>query len=224
MKVLVLDSGILINLSMNGLLYIFEELKKIADVRFVITSDVKYEVVDRPIGIPRFELGALRVNDMIADKVLETPKDFDISEDEIKEITKEYMDLANNAILADHKPLRIVSDAEISCLAISKLLTEKGVENMIGVDERTTRLLAEKPQNLESIMQKRLHKRVMLQRDNFKAFKAFKFIRSTELVYVAHKKGILQVKGPKALEAALYATKYKGASVSFEELDVMKKL
>lgn len=224
MKVLILDSGILINLSMNGLLYIFEELKKITGVRFIISKDVKYEVVDRPIGIPRFELGALRVNEMINQKILETPQDFGVSEEEIKPLTDKYMQIANNSIYASNNPIRIVSEAEISCLALSKILTDKGIDNIIGIDERTTRLLAEKPENLEQLMQKRLHKRVTLKKDSFSAFKGFKFLRSTELVYVAYKKGVLKVKGPKVLEATLYATKFKGASVSYEELDVMKRL
>jgi len=55
-------------------------------------------------------------------------------------------------------------------------------------------------------------------------FREFRFIRSTEMVYAAHKLDLLNVKGPKALEAALFATKFKGSSVSFDELKVLKKL
>jgi hypothetical protein len=74
------------------------------------------------------------------------------------------------------------------------------------------------------LMAKRLHFNVTLEGKSFAPFKNFKFIRSTELAYVAHKKGVLQVKGPRALEAVLYATKYHGSSVSFEEIDSMKKI
>ena len=62
MKAVILDSGPLINLSMNGLLYIIKELKEKTGVRFFITKDVKYETLDRPIGVPRFELGAPAVS------------------------------------------------------------------------------------------------------------------------------------------------------------------
>ena len=82
MKVLILDSGALINLSMNGLLYVLEELKN-TGVKLVITSDVKYETVDRPAGIPRFELGALTINNLIINKTLETPEDFGISKEKL---------------------------------------------------------------------------------------------------------------------------------------------
>jgi len=74
MKAFVLDSGILINFSMNGLLYVLEELKKNFDGKFLITKQVKYETVDRPIGILKFELGALRIKDLIDKKILEFPE------------------------------------------------------------------------------------------------------------------------------------------------------
>jgi hypothetical protein len=223
-KTLIFDSGTLINLSMNGLLYIIPELKKISSVRFAITEQVKYEVVDRPIGVPRFELGALRIQDLITDGVLEMPKDFQVSNEEIKSLTEKYMKIANHSVQARHKFVKIVSDAEISCLALSSILTKQKVQNIIAVDERTTRLLAEKPENLQKLMSKKLHYNVSLDLKDFQNFKGFKFIRSTELAYVAHKLGILNVKGPRALEAALFATKYKGSSVSFDEINALKKL
>lgn len=223
-RVLILDSGTLINLSMNGLLYIITELKKITNVRFAITEQVKYETVDRPIDIPRFELEALRVRDMINSNELELPFDFEIPNNELAEKTKELMETANHALQAREKWINIVSDAEMSCLAFSLLLTKKGIENLIAIDERTTRVLAEKPENLQKIIAKKVHFPVSLTRENLEVFSKFRFIRSTELVYVAFKKGILKINDPKALEAALYATKYKGSSVSFEEIDVLKKL
>ncbi|MBI2451511.1 hypothetical protein HYV50_00360 [Candidatus Pacearchaeota archaeon] len=223
-KALVFDSGTLINLSMNGLLYILEELKKISNVKFLITKEVKYETVDRPIGIPRFELGALRVQNLIDSKIIEMPESLNISEEKIENTTKELMNITNHSIKAIGRWINIVSNAEMSCLALSIELTSKGIENIIAIDERTTRILAEKPENLEEIMSTKLHTKIALFKKNLSMFSQFKFVRSTELVYVAFKKGVLKVQGNKALEAALYATKYKGSSVSFEEIDVLKKL
>ena len=48
MKAFILDSGILINLSMNGLLYLLKALKT-PEIRFIITPEVKFEVIDRPL-------------------------------------------------------------------------------------------------------------------------------------------------------------------------------
>jgi hypothetical protein len=224
MKAVILDSGTLINLSMNGLLYIIKELKRTSNVNFIITKQVKYEIVDRPISIPRFQLGALRIQNLIDSKEIETPDSLDISDSEIQKKTKELMQIANTSVKARGKWIKIVSDAEMSCLALSSLLTKKGTENIISIDERTTRILSEKPENLERLMSKKLHNSVSIIKENFSAFKEFRFLRSTELVYVAHKKGILEVKGPKALEAVLFATKFKGSSVSYEEINQLKKL
>ena len=58
---------------------------------------------------------------------------------------------------------------------------------------------------------------------DFKIFSKYRFIRSTEMVYVAFKKGLISLNGKKALEALLYATKFKGSSVSYEEIDAIKK-
>ena len=224
MKVLVLDSGILINLSMNGLLYIFEELKKISQVRFVITKDVKYEVVDRPVGIPRFELGALQVQSLLNSGIIEPPENFGISEKEILLLTEKLMEIANHSMQSKNQWMQIVSNAEMSCLALSQILSEKGIENIIGLDERTTRILAEKPENMERLMSERLHQPVSIDKEKLKEFSRFKFIRSTELVYVAFKKGVLKLKGQKVLEAVLFATKYHGSSISFEEINELKRL
>lgn len=224
MKTLILDSGTLITLSMNGLLYLIPELKKKTGVRFAITEKVKYEATDRPIKVPRFELGALRIKSLIDEKSLELPSAFSISQQAIKSKTQEFLELANHAVKAKQRWVDIVSQAEMSCLALSSLLTKRGIENMIAVDERTTRMLGEKPENLQKLMSKRLHYNVSLETKNLKTFSQFKFMRSTELVYVAYKKDLLKVKGPKALEAALFATKFKGSSVSFDEINALKKL
>lgn len=224
MKALILDSGTLINLSMNGLLDLFEKLKGTFNGKILITKAVKYETIDRPINVQRFELGALKVQHLLEHGVLEMPESLSVTEQEISKITKELMDKANRAATANGKPISIVSEAEISCLALSHILSEKGIENIIAIDERTTRVLCENPRTLEQLMSERLHQRVRVSPQNLGDFKNYKFIRSSELVYVAYKKGLLGLEGKKALEAALYATKFKGAAISFEEIDELKKL
>lgn len=224
MKVLIFDSGTLINLSMNGLLYILTDMKKTFKGKFLIPHSVKLEVVDRPINIDRFELGALRVKNLIDTGVLELPSSVGIDDSFIEEQSKLLMDRANHYVQASEQWIPIVSEAEMACLALSDACEEKGHETMIAIDERTTRLLSEKPQNLERLMSARLHKNVKLISENFRIFKKYKFIRSSELVYVAYKKDILHLKGPKVLEAVLYATKFHGAAISFEEINQLKKL
>lgn len=224
MKALIFDSGPLINFSMNGLIPLIESLKSKFDGKFIITTPVKYEVLDRPLKVQRFELEALRIKRLFDLGILELPQSLNISEKEIKKETEKYANLANHSIQLRNNWIKIVSEAEMSCLALSSILTAKQIPNIIAIDERTTRILAEKPENLEEIISRKVHQKATLTTRNFSDFRQFKFIRSSELAYVAYKKGLLQITGPKALEAALYATKFKGSSISFEEINTLKKL
>jgi len=224
MKAIIFDSGTIINFSMNSLLYILEALKQNFQGKFLITKAVKYEVLDKPLKTPRFQLEALRVQRLLENKTLELPEALKISESEINKKSSDFLNKANQLIQVSGNPIEIVSQAEMSCLALSSLLTNKKIPNLIAIDERTTRILSEKPENLEQIMSRKLHKKASFVSKNFSQFKQFKFIRSSELAYTAHKKGLLKVKGKKALEAVLYATKFKGSSISFDEIDVLKKL
>jgi hypothetical protein len=223
-KVLIFDSGTLINLSMNGFLYILEELKKKSGIKFIIPHDVKYEVIDRPLKVPRFKLGAMRIRKLLNSGILELPESLGVSHNVIKGETKRLTDLLNHSVQMKGKWIDIVSPAEISCLALSSELRKKDIETLIGIDERTTRILTERPKNLEKIMTKKMHQEVSVVKSDFSELRDFRFIRSTELVYVAHKLGILRIKDQGALEAALLATKFKGSSVSWDEIRELKKL
>ena len=224
MKALIFDSGTLINLSMNGLLDILEKLKKDFNGKFLITKEVKYEVIDRPIGIYRFELGAIRVQNLIDSGVLELPSAMEISDELIKKGTEELMEIANRSVQVNSRWVDIVSKGEMSCLALSRELSERKIENMIAIDERTTRVLSENPESMERIMSEKIHRRVHVDEEKLRAFSKFRFIRSSEIVYVAYKKGLTDITGKRALEALLYATRFKGAAISFEEIDILKKL
>ena len=224
MKAIILDSGVLINLSLNGMLNLIPELKKDTGVRFVITSDVKYETADRPVGVPRFELGALRILSLIKSKDIEMPSDFGVAEEELKSSRDRMMQIANQSLRSRNQWIRIVSNAEMSCLALSKIFSHKGIENIIAIDERTTRLLSEKPENLSKLISSKVHEQIHLETKNLSEFNGFRFIRSSELVYVAFKKGLLKISDPRVLEAVLFATKYHGSSISFEEINELKKL
>jgi hypothetical protein len=224
MKAIIFDSGTLINLSMNGFLYILKDLKEIMKGKFIITEEVKYEVIDHPLNIKKYELGAIRIQELLTSGVLEMPSALDVNNDEIKEERDLLMNLANTSIEAENKWIEIVSKAEMSCLALSSELSKRKIENMIAIDERTTRILSEKPENLEMIMEKKFHYPVRAHLEKLKAFSNFRFVRSSEIIYVAYKKGVLGLKGARALEASLYATKFHGSSISFEEVEILKKL
>lgn len=228
MKALIFDSGPLINLSMNGLLYVIEELKKNFDGIFIMPNQVKYEVVDRPMHVQRFEFGAMQVQALLDNKTIQLPSSVGIDEKQLSIYTQELMDVANHFIQVKGSWISLVSEAEISCIALSDMLARKGYETIIAIDERTTRILGEAPQELEQIMSEKLHQRAELVAKDISIFGKHKFIRSSEIVFVAYKKGLIHnmnnTRDRKALEALLYATKFKGSAISFEEINQLKKL
>ena len=176
------------------------------------------------MGIERFELGALQIQNLIDSNVLEMPSSRDIDEEKIRKDTLLFLDKANHFMQVRGKWVNLVEEAEMSCFALSKELTERGIDNLIAIDERTARMICENPQNLERIMSEKLHQKVNIATEESDIFSKFRFIRSPELVYAAYKKNLIHLKGKKVLEAALYATKFKGASISFEEINKLKSM
>jgi len=225
MKTIIFDSSTLINFAINGLLQEFRELKKLFDGKFLITREIVGEIIDKPIKIKRFELEALKLKELITDRILEMPSALGIDENKISKKTNEIMNVANNTFFGQGNAIHIIDVGEASCLALSRLLNEKEIKNLISVDERTVRLLCEKPENLFAIFQKKLHTDLKFKKENFRNFKEFKFIRSTELIYIAYKKGIIQLRNHQnVLDALLYAMKLNGCSISDDEISEMKRL
>lgn len=221
-RILIFDASTLITLSMNGLIDILEELKKNFSGKFIITKEVKYETFERPVKIKRFELSALRVKDLIDKKILENPQSIGISDETIKKKADEILNFLNNTFFARGKFMHVIDRGEASCLALSLLLSEKRIENVVAMDERTGRMIGEKPGNLEKLFEKKLHTGVKMKRKpDF--LKNIKYIRSSELVYIAYKKGLIKLKNG-VLDALLWAVKFKGCSISKQEIERIKKL
>ena len=224
-KAIIFDSGVLISFSMNGIIELIKKLKEIFSGKFLITSEIKKEVIDVPLGIKKFELEALKIKRLLDDGILEMPSSLGISDSEITKSANEIMTLANTCFSGSGREIHLLDVGEASCLALSRILTEKGIKNVLAIDERTTRMLAEKHENLREFLEKKLHVKISINHESIKFFRDFKIIRSPELAYVAYKKGLVDLKdGKVVLDALLYAMKFKGASISEDEIEEMKRL
>lgn len=224
MKIIIFDASTLISLAMNGLFEEFRALRKVFKGRFIITKEVKHEAIDRPLTIKRFELEALRLKKLVDDKILELPATLGIKDEEIAKKGEEIINIANDTFYSHNKEIKILDMGEVSCLALSSILNKKAMKNVLAVDERTMRMLVEKPENLDELLQRKLHTKIKSKKANFKLFKEFKVIRSAELVYVAYKRGIIKLKGEVVLDALLYAVKFKGCSISGDEIEEIKRM
>jgi predicted nucleic acid-binding protein len=222
MKFAILDAGPIISLTLNGVLHTLELLqKKFPDIVFIMTPQVKKEIIDKPLTIKKYKLEAVKVQTLIANKVIVMSTDF-VANNILEKETNRIMTLSNNTVHADGKNIEIVQVGEASCLAFANLCN---CNNVIVIDERVTRLLTESPLNLKAIMERRLHLPITINQKNLKDFKSFKYIRSAELVYVAYKNSLYDYKKDKVLlDALLYSLKYSGTSISSKEIEEIKNL
>ena len=222
-KALIFDSSTIITLALNNLLYILKELKARFKGRFLITDYVKREIIDVPLQIKRFELEALATRQLLDDSIIELPEAIGIKPEQIKLGTINILETANKTFHAGNW-MRIIGKGEASCFALGRILQEKGIKNVLAIDERTARMLSEKPENLHKLLEIKLHTKIKAEHDNFATFNNFKIIRSAELCYLAYKYKMIEIKdGLQLLDAMLYATKFKGCSISRDEIEALKQ-
>jgi predicted nucleic acid-binding protein len=223
MKYLIFDTGPIISLTMSGMLPLLEKLKGIFDGEFILTPSVKFEVVDRPSKIKKYKLESLQVQDLINKGVFKMSNKI-VSDQKLDAETKRVLKTANGVIRESHggKKVTIIHKGEASCLAFSNLCK---TDNVIVVDERTTRLLTEAPRNLEKLIGRKVHTHVKANLSLLNDYKKYKFIRSSELLFIAYKKDLINIKKSKdLLDALLYSVKFNGAAISSEEIEEMKRL
>ncbi len=223
MKYLIFDAGPIISLTLNGMLPVVEKLEKIFDGKFIITPAVKKEVVDRPMKIKKFKLEALQVRNLIEKGVFTMSSEI-ISDNKLDRETKKILKIANGVLRTKStgEKISIIHSGETACLAFASLSKE---ECVIVIDERTTRMLTEAPNNLERMMERKLHIPLDSNLKLLNELKKFKFIRSAELLFIAYKKNLIDAKKEKDLiDALLYSVKFKGCAISSDEIEEMKKL
>ncbi len=225
MKTVILDSGPVISFALNGLLWVFERVKKDYDINFVITDKVKEELIDNPLGSKRFKLEALQVLRLIKKGVIEV-----ISEQDIEDHARYLLELANSSYSAKQRCLQLVHPAEMT--AISAALLHKA--DAVMIDERTTRYIIEKPGKLKNTLSHKLHTKVTINKKPLeelqKKTQGIKFIRSAEFATVAFEKGLLddylpEIPGSKEmlLDALLWGMKLGGCAISTKDLETLKR-
>jgi hypothetical protein len=221
MKYLIFDSGPIINFAMNGILPVLKRLKKEFDGEFLITKEVKQEIIDTPLNIKKYELEALQIKELFDEGIIKHANLSIQQVDELRVKREEIMNMANTTFYANNHPIHLVEKGECAALALASITKEP---NVIVIDERTARMLCENPENLRKLLQKKLGTNITANKRNYEFFAKFKVIRSTELAYIAFNKGLIDLKDKRTLEALFYALKYHGCSISEEEIEEAKML
>jgi hypothetical protein len=227
MKGIGLDAGPVISLSINNMLWVFEELKKRSNTSFYITEAVKREIFDRPISIKRFEIKAIQALDLISEEVLEI---MDVE----KEFVDETLKLANECFYANGKQIQVAHKGEIECLCG---VIQHDLQAFV-IDETNMRLMIEAPGRLKHKLSSRLHTNVKEDAKKVKKFqnitKPVKILRSAELLAIAYEKGAMKRYNDKnqkeympeiedkIIDGMLWGTKLAGCSINHQEIQDIK--
>jgi len=222
-KIIIFDSSVIINFALNGILDILEKLKEIFPGKFIITQEIKKEIIDIPLNNKKYELEALQIKKLVDNGIFEFPSSIEIKDFEVTKKTKEILNEVNSIFSARNKFIHLIEEGEASCVALSLLCKDKKIENVVAVDERTMRILCENPLNLKKLFEMKLHTNVDM-KNNLDKLRSIKCIRSSELVFIAYKRKLIEIKNNNILDALLYAVKFKGTSISESEIMEIKKL
>ncbi len=228
-KSVIFDTGPIISLTTNNLLWVLEPMKKKFGGKFYITQSVKSELVDKSMSIKRFEFEGLQVLQLVNSGVLEI-----IGGDTLKARAETLLNLANSLFQAKGHYITLVHLGEMEALAACRYYNSE----LFVVDERTTRLLVEDPVRLQRILEFRLKTKISVNKINLQAFqekvKGVRVARSCEIAAVAFRMNLLdkyltsEKSMSKAreqlLESVLWGIKLRGCSISEKEIEEMVRL
>ncbi len=221
MKTLVFDTGSIISLAINNLLWILDPLKKSFKGEFYIPDSVKFELVDKPLTTKLFKLEAIMINKSILEG------QFLVHEALHVDTLLEHL---NQVYTVEGKPLHILDRGEVEALSLVLRLQA----DAYVVDERTMRLMIEGPELLKTLLEKKLQKPVEMDKKLVKEFleivKGVNVLRSTELVLLAYEQGLLnkfltpQITSETLLDGLLWGLRLRGCSISTQEINDLIKL
>lgn len=222
MRFLVFDSGPLISLTLSGLLEVLPRIySQLKETKFIVTPQVKFEVIDKSKTNKKFSLEAFKIERLLQEKVLSLSSEF-VSNQELSRETQKVLSFSKQLVKAFGHEVQLIQEGEASCIAFSKISKS---ESLIVSDERTVRLITESKEILKEMMQKKLHSEVFLNNKSFKYFEGLRYIRSSELVFYAFEKGLLDLeKSVDVLDALLYSLKFHGTAISNKEIDEAKRI
>ncbi|MCM2325408.1 MAG: hypothetical protein NDI94_03010 [Candidatus Woesearchaeota archaeon] len=225
-KSLVFDSGPVINIALNNLLWTLKPLKERFGGEFYITESVKRECVDRPLQSKRFKYEAIETLKVIQEGTIKV-----YTNRQLKSKTLALLDLCNNLFKVKGNYVKNIQYAEVESIAAAKLLEADAVV----IDEFITRMVLEDPMFVKERMERKIHEIVTPDKNNLEILKAkvegLKVIRSFELVTIAYELGIfkdyyLSIPEPKKnlLDGLLWTIKLNGCSVTEQEIEEVKKI
>ncbi|MBS3141071.1 hypothetical protein J4405_02920 [Candidatus Woesearchaeota archaeon] len=220
MKTLVFDTGSIISIMTNNLMDVLIKLKEESQVDFIVTNEVKKELLDIPIQGKRFKLEAIML-DFYLKKYFKTQTNMNFNN-----LINSVLSLCNTLFSVNGQYLKLVDRAEVEALVIASSMRA----DAYVVDERTMRLLVENPMKLHELFERKLHTKIQINNRNLRElidkFSGMTILRSCDLMTIAYEKQLF-VKydfHEELLDALLWGLKLRGCSVSEQEIDEIIKI
>ncbi|OIO26648.1 hypothetical protein COU38_03785 [Candidatus Micrarchaeota archaeon CG10_big_fil_rev_8_21_14_0_10_54_18] len=221
MTTVICDASSVISLSETCNINALQYLKDNAGTAFIIPPAVQKELIESPLHIKHYWFSALRMRRLINAGTLRT-----VSPPNLRKETRRLDSLANNVFKVGRRPLKILHQGELECLALASSVNAAA----LLVDEKTTRLLVENPNLLLESIQGEQKNKVYVNQKHLRAFRKnayYPVIRSTEVIAVAAEQGFYRDYGvdeAEAARAAMHALRHAGCSITHRELDEYEQL
>lgn len=211
MGIIAADSSSMISLAINCMSNVLRDL----NAKVVVSEGVYDEIITHPINTKHFALEAMRIRKLFSEGVVSVEKPD-------SHLTHRILDLSNSVYSFRGYSMKIIHEGEAEALSLAKAM---GADALL-VDERTTRLLIEDPEELGKVLSSRNQKEVRMDYGKLQALEKIvsgvSVIRSSEIAAVAYENGILEKylgkEDHKVLEAVLCALKFSGCSISWDEI------
>ncbi len=213
------DSSSLIALTDAGLLGALIALKQKMKGQLLITQGIIDESITYPITVPKYSFSAVRIQ-----RALDTGVFTVIS---FKQQTVDRILYLTNNLFYTNKPFHLVDKGEAEILAAA---VDNDLKTLV-MDERTTRTIMEAPmetkKHLENEFRIKLNVNTKLLNEFQSLTQNIHVIRSSEIVALAYEaKYFKKFKDleQKAYESALYAIKFNGCAVGFDEIKELARI
>ncbi|MDD5182028.1 MAG: hypothetical protein PHC66_02540 [Candidatus Nanoarchaeia archaeon] len=222
MPTVVVDSSTIISCAANCILWMFDELKK-KGFKFIVPKGVEQEIISSGLKTLKYKYEAIRVmHHFINGSLVSHPKN-------MQQKASELLKYANSSFRVKNQYLKVLQEADAEVAALAKEINA----DFILTDERTLRLFFENPGSLEKLYEHRFHTNVQTDRDNLAKLKQMigdiPVFRSVDLAAYAIDAGIFNLSISNAskydresrkhvIEGVLYALRFGGCGVSFEEI------
>ncbi len=224
MNDLIFDTSTIISIATNSLLDVLEQMKKNFKGDFIISKDVKREVLDHPLKTRKYKLEAIMISNLIQNNILRIHANINLERK-----TMNLLNISNNIFLSNNKPIKILDKAEVEALVLTQILKGTYV-----VDERSIRLLVEDHRKLAKLLERKLNRKISIDSKHIRLFKSevkdINIIRSAELMTVAFEMGMFSEYENKysnkgdILDGILWGLRLRGCAISTDEINEILRI